>query len=644
MSYYCFMSYYDVSVAGDHTGRRLYTYEFDSKIEPGSVVVVPFANKQNYAIVRKVVKKPTFKTKKIVQTLPFTLPLKSQELLNWMEAFYPYDWGDLTKLFIPANPTTKSRIIPKESINSNPKTLPTKNKDQVAAYNQIITQKNTILHGVTGSGKTRVFLEIANDELAKGKNVLLLTPEIGLTPQLVKTFKEHCPHPVYVMHSQKTPAQRKAVWEAVQKNELPFIVIGPRSSLFLPYQNLGLIVADESHDQSYKNMSSPRYNGIYVASKLAQIHGARFLQSTATPNITDYIIYQQKTLPINTMNQVAAGVANLNGQIVDLTNKDNFSKNRYFSDLLIEAVNEALQKNEQALIFLNRRGSARVVQCNSCGHTEECPNCGVPITYHHDIYKLTCHICNYSQKANSTCSSCGSADLLFLSPGTKGIEQEITSLFPSAKIARFDLDTANKDSLKNRYEQILNGEVDIILGTQIISKGLDLPKLSVVGVLNADSALQLPDYKAEETAFQQLYQVTGRVGRGHSKGRFILQTRQPEHPIIKAALNRDYNEFFEYESHKRKAFDYPPYSNLALIKITKSKDATAKNSALKIAKDLSSNAKLTILGPSPSFYHQMDGKYAWQIVIKSKHRSEIIRATSALPSEWNVDIDPINLL
>lgn len=638
------MEFVEVSVAAKHAGRQFYTYSTNESLAIGTIIEVPFGKNTALGIVRNIVKKPTFETKNIVQILPFVLPDNSINLLLWLEQFYPYDYGEITKLFIPPNPFVKPRQIKKDETLKPVIDMPSKTQDQSKALNVIEQNKHIVLHGKTGTGKTRVFTEYANEILTSGKSVLLLTPEIGLTPQLIKTIEQHCPYPVFVTHSQMTPAKRRQSWEAALYSKQPSIFIGPRSSLFLPINQIGLIVLDEAHDQSYKNMQSPRYNGVYVASSLAKIHSATFVQSTATPNISDLILAKQKNIPVVTMSQIAAGEQITKGTAIDINDRKKFTKNKLISDELLGAVESALKATQQSLLFLNRRGSARVVQCNSCGHTEECPNCGLPITFHHDSYTLNCHLCGYSKPARSQCSKCNGTDMLFFSPGTKGLEQEISKLFPNAKIARFDLDVKSKDSLHKNIENIKDGSIDIVVGTQLITKGLDLPNLSVVGVLNADSAMQLPDFRSEEIAFQQLYQVTGRVGRGHIKSEFFIQTRQPNHPIIESALERNWQSFYDYESSKRKQYHYPPYTNLAILKITKSKLQTVESSAGKLANKLAEIKGVTVLGPSPSFYEYNNGKYTWQIVLKSKSRAAILNAALQAPSEWTIDIDPLNLL
>jgi primosomal protein N' (replication factor Y) len=639
------MVYVEVSVAAPHTSRRFYTYSTSVPVRIGDIVQVPFARKSAFGIVRTIVKKPTFVTKEITAITDLTMSTEAVHLLTWLESFYPYDFGEISNLFIPPNVLTNSRhnqetLQQKSTVSA----LPELNEDQKNALSIITHNRHTLLHGDTGTGKTRVFLEYANSQLSAGKAVLILTPEIGLTPQLEQTIRSMCPYPVHVIHSQKTPAHRKKIWQTAQKNEQPSLYIGPRSSLFLPYKNLGLVVIDEAHDSSYKSMQSPKYNALYVAAQLAHIHDATFIQSTATPNVSDYSIAMQKNIPIARMTTIAAGVEKpADGAVIDMTDASLFTTHKLLSDPLIAAIADALQKNEQSMLFLNRRGSARVVQCNSCGHIELCSQCGLPLTFHHDSHTLSCHICATKHKATNQCSTCLSVDILYFSPGTKGLEQEVTQLFPKARVARFDLDVSAKDAIHKKLSELQNGAFDIIIGTQLISKGFDLPSLSVVGVLNADSGLAIPDFRAEEITFQQLYQVTGRVGRGHTLSKYFIQTRQPNNPVIEAALQRNWHSYYSYELHKRKQYLYPPYTHLALLSITKSKQATAQKAAEGMAHTLATQ-HLSVLGPSPSYHETAQGGYTWQLLLKAPRRSTLIHAIQSLPSEWNIDIDPINVL
>ena len=640
------MIFAEVSVAAPFSGRRYYTYKSVTTVTVGTIVSVPFGKKTALGIVRNIVKKPTFATKQIAHASDLCVTKKTLALLTWMEHYYPYDYGDMSGLFIPPNVMVKSRQssgLP-AAVHIEQKALPSLTQDQAKAVSLITNARHVVLHGDTGTGKTRVFLEAANSVLQTGKSVLILTPEIGLTPQLEQTIRQMCPYPVFVSHSQKTPAYRKRLWQRIESSNTPAIYVGPRSSLFYPYANLGLVVVDEAHDNSYKSMQNPRYNALYTAAQLANIHGAHFVQSTATPNVGDYTFAHSKQIPVARMTTIAAGLARANGYCVDLTDKSHFSQHRLLSDDLLNATAQALERGEQTMLFINRRGSARIVQCNACGHIASCQTCGLPLTFHHDSHTMSCHICGKNSKALSVCEACSSTDLLFFSPGTKGIEQEIAQLFPKATIARFDLDVAAKDTIQRNLHELQTGVYDIIIGTQVISKGFDLPKLTVVGVLNADTGFSVPDYRSEEITFQQLYQVTGRVGRGHSPGTFIIQTRQPNHPVIEAALQRDWQKFYTYELHKRTMFRYPPLNHIAVASITKARQSTAEKASRQLTQALQAHPHVQILGPSPSYHETAHGGYTWQVLLKSSSRAALMAALLAIPSDWIIDIDPTSVL
>jgi primosomal protein N' (replication factor Y) (superfamily II helicase) len=639
------MTYIDVRVHAKFTGRKYYTYKTSMQVEVGQIVLVPYGKTNRPGIVASIVKKPTFDVKDLSEIYPYILPLQSQSLNIWLESYYPYDYGDLAGLFIPSNLNIKSRPAKPIDIASN--VISDKlnyTEEQKPAIISMLNNPHVLLHGDTGTGKTEAFLAVAEQVLSAGKSVLINTPEIGLTPQLENAIKNRLSSPVFITHSQMTPAKRKQVWLAAYNNTTPALFIGPRSSIFLPYQNLGLIVADESHDTSYTNQQTPKYNGLYVASQLAKLHKAHFVQSSATPNTTDYYYAAKLGLPIIRMVRQAAGDSSVSGLVVDMSDKDNKSPYQLLSKPLLKAIDNNLDKNMQSLLFINRRGSARIIQCLECGFIAHCPTCNLPLTYHHDIYKNKCHQCGYTEPSYTQCKQCQSPNLTYKTPGTKGVVTDLQKLYPKAKIARFDLDTEQANSLHRQFKDILDGKFDIIIGTQLITKGLDLPKLSLVGVLNADASMQLPDYHAEERTFQQLYQVSGRVGRGHSKdNNFILQTYQPEHPVIKTALDRNWQAFYNYEISKRKSYGYPPFRVLAIAKITLKNQTNAINSAQKL-KDKLSKYKVTILGPSPAFYEQTNQGYTWQLLIKSSSRVNMMQALLDIPNNWYVDIDPTSTL
>ncbi len=640
------MKYVEVAIAKQHTGNRFFTYEADDEVEYGSIVRVPFGKKYCLAVVRKKVPKPSFATKTISQVLPYSLPVTSQKLHDWMIPFYPDDNGLITQLFIPGSIVNNPSTRPVHAYEPKNIALPTATEEQknALAILKNADTKRSLLHGDTGTGKTRVFIEIAQQSIEAGKSVLILTPEIGLTPQLVEEVARHANANVVLYHSNLTPVERRKVWEYSATTKKPTIFIGPRSILFLPFHKLGLIVIDEAHDSSFKQLQSPHYQSIHIASKLAQLHDAKLILSTATPNTEDYYKAQQNNYKIIRMKKTAAGSHAAENKLIDMTDRSLFTKNSFISDELLAAIEAALKKNEQVMLFLNRRGNARLVQCADCGWQLECPHCGLPLTYHKDDHEMRCHSCSYKKPAIYQCESCKSTEIKFKNIGTKALVQEIEKLFPRKIIMRFDADSLTNEKLEDNIFKLKAGEIDIVIGTQLISKGIDLPNLTVVGVVNADSGLNLPDYASEELTFQQLYQVTGRVGRGHKLSKSFIQTRVPEHPIMQAILHRSWENFYEYELAKRNRFVYPPFCYLAVTKISKPKLEAAIEASERLFNDLSKNKKIHVLGPSPSFYEKKDGKYGWQIIIKSPSRNAIVDSLMSIPNGWTIDIDPVSLL
>ena len=639
------MHYFGMAIVKAHTSNKLFTYKSAKKLPLGSVLTVPFGTKQVLAIVINKQLEPNFDVKKILSEPLYVLPSCYLKLMIWMFDYCPEDNGPIANLFLPNNllpPKDKTKI---ESEGSD-LSLPKATKEQAKILEKLIITgaKRVLLHGDTGTGKTRVFLEVANETLKSNQSVLILTPEIGLTPQLVDDIKRHLPYPVVLTHSEMTETKRRQAWHWAYNNNKPAVFVGPRSALFLPISNLGLIVIDESHDGSYKQLQSPKYNALHVAGKLATLNNATLIHSTATPNIDEYEIAKAHNFLILSMTQTAAGNKKGSVKIVDIRDRNQFTKSPYLSTSLVEAIETALTKNEQIMIYLNRRGSARLIQCSICGWQEVCPNCDLPLIYHHDKHLATCHICSYNETVATHCPVCQSTDILFKVIGTKSLYEHITQLFKSAKVQRFDTDSTKDLKFHNSIGSIKAREIDIIIGTQLITKGIDLPNLSVVGIINADSSLNLPDFRAEEVAFQQLYQAAGRAMRGHIESQVFIQTRLPEHPVIKAAQNRSWETFYTYELAKRTVFLYPPAVYLAVLKITKKSSALAQRKSLDLSRELSKLKGLQILGPSPSYREKSPKGYSWQIIIKAKKRSILIQIAKQLPADWIIDIDPSSTL
>ncbi len=645
------MRYYEVWVASmSYHGSEALTYSSEKQLSAGQLVRVSLRERSVLGIVRRAVTKPSFAVKPLAAVAPLpALPPQSLQLLTWLSAYYPAPLGTVVRQFVPptevfpkVTPTPASDLVSHPSV-----TLPPITHEQQTALSTITGPGTYLLHGITGSGKSRVYVELAARTLTTGKSALVLTPEIGLTAQLTQTFRvSFGEQNVYILHSRQTAAERRTIWYELLARTTPAIVIGPRSALFSPLRDLGLIVLDESHDNAYKNESAPHYQASRVAAKLASLHSATLVLGSATPNIEDYYLAGLKKRPIITMHSLAKqNTMTLMVSMIDMRRPEMFSRNRLLSDTLLEHITGALARGEQSLLYLNRRGTANVVLCNQCGWQSLCPNCDLSLTYHGDEHQLRCHVCGFTNGLPTSCPECSNTDILFKSVGTKAVVEALSRLFPAARIQRFDTDTKKTERLEQHVAALQAGSADIIVGTQMVGKGLDLPKLSVVGVINADSSLLIPDYTASEQTYQLISQVVGRVGRGHRAGNVIVQTYDPENPTLQAAVNRNWQQFYAAELQERKQYHFPPFVYLLKLRVLRASSTSSYKAATALADMLKKDfPAITIDGPAPSFHPRVDGRYSWQLLIKSSSRQALIAIIAQLPSGWSYDIDPVNLL
>ncbi|MBI5906492.1 primosomal protein N' [Candidatus Saccharibacteria bacterium] len=646
------MTFYEVWPADSryHSDKPL-TYSYDSELPVHTVVSVPLQKRTVSGFIKAKVGKPAFAVKPISGVLSQQpLPEAYFKLAEWMQAYYCCSLGDALRQLAPPKPSIR-KVNPDETeilVGSQPINIASPlTKDQSSALKAIKKSPSTtiLLHGETGSGKTRVYLELAKDCLKKNQSVVFLTPEISLTAQLEQAALQ-LNVPVYVFHSKLGVAQRKKIWLAILESSQPVVVIGPRSALFSPIQKLGLIVVDEAHEPAYKQDQTPRYQTSRVASQLGQLSGAKVILGTATPLVADYYLASQRKA-VARMSQPAVtsshGKAVL--EVVDIKKRENFSRSQYLSKPLIDAITIALQGGKQTMIYLNKRGSARVILCNNCGWQLLCPNCDVPLIYHGDSHTTRCHICGHTKTPPTNCPQCKNEDIIYKSIGVKALVDELGRLFRNARTKRFDSDNQRGEHLSELYPQLVAGEVDILVGTQLLAKGLDLPKLGLVGIIAAESSLSLPDYSGEERSFQLLYQVMGRVGRGHSAGRAIIQTYEPDSIVVRAAMARDYNMFYEHCLAGRQKFRFPPFSYLLKLTCRRSTFSGAENASKKLMTTLrQAGLPVEIIGPAASFYGRRAGYYYWQIVVKSKNRGHLVNLAKLAPADWTIDLDPTNLL
>lgn len=626
--------------------EELLTYQHEENLEIGEVVKIPFGKKVILGIAMQATQKPLFKTKPIVSRINVKISEQLLLLAKWMSQYYAVRISQVIPLMLPAGIEKKRRILqtPKPETNV-PTKLPSLTADQQKALKTIIDSSSitTLLHGVTGAGKTLIYQKLALKALKNNRSVVLLVPEIALTPQLAAQFNSLHKN-VVVLHSNLSESKRHQLWQQINESTEPWIIIGPRSALFSPINSIGLIVIDESHEPSYQQENQPKYSALRVARKLAELHNAKLILGSATPLISDYYFAEQTKTPIvelpNTVKKMS-----LNVQLVDMRKRELFNKHHIFSRPLLEALESTLKNGKQSMLFYNRRGTARTSLCSNCGWVGECPNCHIPLRLHHDKHQLRCHVCTYHQSIPPSCPICDYPSIDFKGFGSKRIEQEVIKLFPEAKVVRFDSDTPEKEQLHHKYNDLLEGKIDIIIGTQGIAKGLDLPNLDTVGIVQADTELFIPDFSSTERSFQLTTQVIGRVGRVGQAAQVIIQTFNPEHPAILFAKNQDYKNFYEYELKERKLAHFTPFTfMLQLITGYASADA-AEKTAVKFKEQIKKqHPNVYVRGPEPAFHEHRGKLFYQQLIVTSQKRSDLVAIAKNLPARWQFMLDPINLL
>ncbi|MCO5142438.1 MAG: primosomal protein N' [Oligoflexia bacterium] len=474
-----------------------------------------------------------------------------------------------------------------------------------------------LLEGITGSGKTEIYIELANKVLEKNKSVLILVPEISLTPQLLRRFSTALNKKIGVIHSGLTPKDKFNYWSQMLHGEIS-VCLGARSAIFTPMQNIGLIIVDEEHDSAYKQEDHFRYQARDLSIVRAKLSNCAVILGSATPSLESYHNVKLKKYEHY---QILKRHGNATLPIVKIIKPPKLVDENLISPLLEKALTETLNKKKQALLLLNRKGYASFLTCKSCGHVPKCTRCSVSLTYYKNSDELKCSYCGLRSKKMTECEVCEFPDLSYGTPGTESLEIEIKEKFPSNNIDRIDSDTTKKSgSLEKALERLSNKNTDIAIGTQMISKGHDFPDVQLVGVVNADSSLNFPDFRSSERTFQLLTQMAGRAGRLDGNGIVYIQSNQEENPSIKYSAKHDYKSFAEQELLVRKEFSYPPFSKLARLLITAKNDNQAKNISDRIYQLLSKSLKddLEILGPSPAILSKIKNHYRWQILLKAK--------------------------
>lgn len=520
----------------------------------------------------------------------------------------------------------------------------TLNEEQQRVYEKIKqafhTNKTYLLHGVTGSGKTEVYINLIKDVLKEGKTALVLVPEISLTPQLIERFTGVFQTNIAVLHSGLSDAEKYDEWRKILKEEVS-IVIGARSASFAPLKNIGIFILDEEHSESYKQENNPRYHALDVILKRSEIHHAPVVLGSATPSLSTMARAHKKVFEYTYLSKRAKDSVLPEVYLVDMA-EENKKSHPIISRLLENKITEKIEKKEQVMILLNRRGYSTTLTCSNCGFTYRCPNCQITLTYHKKINQLRCHYCGYTKYYSSLCPSCHEEGLNDYGMGTEKLEEYLEKKFPMAKIIRMDRDTTAK---KGMHEQIIEDfqkqKYDILLGTQMISKGLDFPNVTLVGILNADTTLNIPDYRSNEKTFALLSQTCGRAGRNTKKGEVVLQTFNPDNYIMKCVSKNDYFSFYKYEMNIRKTLKYPPFYYLANL-IFKSKDYEKVAEEAKKAKNyLEQNldSGYIILGPTAANVFMMNKIYHFEISIKYKKADLLVPVLKDLFTYTKVDLD-----
>ena len=569
----------------------------------------------------------------------------------------------ITRAAAVRNPLSCQPVAPTQPYTLNPY--------QSDAFTQILNglesedgeKQNFLLHGVTGSGKTEVYMQAMAQILKNGKSVIVLVPEISLTPQTTSRFIGRFGERVALLHSRLSDGERFDQWHRIKKGEAD-IVIGPRSAIFAPVKQLGLLIIDEEHSDSYKSDTAPRYHAREVAQKRTELANCPLLLGSATPSLESFFhaqngTYKLLSLPSRVMDRNMPDV-----HIVDMRNELKKGNRTIFSEHLRNAISDRLEKREQTILFLNRRGHSSYVFCRTCGYVERCTNCSISLTFHFETKKLVCHHCGHTRDTHPSCPDCNSSAIDYFGRkgfGTETVEQEVRKGFPTAKVKRFDADSTAR---KNAHQQILEAferqEIDILIGTQMVAKGLDFPNVSLVGVIVADTALNLPDFRASEQTFSLLTQVAGRSGRAETAGEVIVQTYMPDHYCISSVQKHDYISFYEKEVEERSTLQYPPYSHVATLLLRGEDEKEVIDASHAVRNHLETLQtdrfpEVKILGPAPAPLSKIDRKFRWHFLFRSQNVKKICELLQLLNDEppaiiksnlieFVIDIDPTNTL
>ncbi|KEH85854.1 primosomal protein N' [Clostridium novyi] len=528
--------------------------------------------------------------------------------------------------FLTKNETIVNRFNNNVYSNYEEKTL---NEEQKVVTDFILNSNNKLflIHGITGSGKTEIYMNMVKNMISQNKECVILVPEISLTPQMVERFKGRFGKDIAVFHSKLSDGERYDEWLRI-KNKQVKVAIGARSAIFLPFDNLGMIIIDEEHEGSYKSDSNPKYNAREIGELKCNIENCKLVLGSATPSVDTYYRCMKGEIELLTLKNRADGATLPDVYTVDMREELRSGNRSIFSNALYDGIEKALNNKEQIILFLNRRGFSTFVSCRECGYVFKCKHCDISLTYHSKGDYLSCHYCGEKYKVPKICPKCGSKYVKYFGVGTERIEREVKKYFPHARTLRMDFDTTRK---KNSYDYIYNtfknGEADILIGTQMVTKGLDFKNVTLVGVIAADVSLNLPDFRSGERTFQLITQVGGRAGRGSKKGSVVVQTYSPENYSIRYSATSDYENFYKEEIGLRYDMDYPPFSKILAINISSKNENLLIKNIQKIGvilkNSLEKNNKIDMLGPCPCSISKVKEFYRWQILIKGQFDNKL---------------------
>ncbi len=642
-----------------------YEYSLSDEIQVGTLVLVPFGNRKIEGVVidNKVTEKPDFEIKEVSEVLSTELILTDKEILlyEWMSKYYHYSFGQLMIECLP-------KFMKRPKLNEFPKGLGeqfefTPNPIQMNIINSLTLKLNegfskNFIHGVTGSGKTLIYLKLIKSCIESGKSAQFLLPEINLTPQFIDTFKKYVGAKIYSYHSSISNSDKFSIYKNLQTSDEPVLVIGVRSSIFLPINNLGLVIIDEEHDNSFKQTDRCPYNGRDVAIKKAQISECPIIMGSATPSMENFNSFYESKDYFTLRQRVSSGNF---PQILTLDNRGKFEidSNWPLLDESIEHLRKYLEKGEQVLVFINKLGFANYLQCRSCGNqfqNEDC-GCGLNLRFFKSKQLLSCSHCEYKIKAPESCPKCGNIHLLPKGFGTEKVEEVLKTIFPNKVTERFDRDEIKTfTDLNNKLDRFHAGEIDILVGTQMLAKGHNFEKVNCVLILGIDAQLNFSDFRANEKTFQLVTQVAGRAGRYSPESKVIIQTMNPDNMIFDYLRKNSFDEFYKDEIEFRKISQTPPFSKMIMIYMSSSKRdklVSSINSAAQFLHQIKNekNLDLTILGPTSSVIEKRAKQFTWMIMLKSNNLNDMHSVVSFFHKNFKVDnsvnlkidVDPTNL-